>query len=195
MKHIGQVKVWDPFVRIFHWGLVTAFAVAYITEEDFLDLHTLAGYLVLGLLLLRLLWGFIGTPHARFKDFSYTPAAIKKFLADTLRLRAQRYLGHNPAASAMIYLLLLSLLLTVFSGLAVYGIEGSGPFAIFMAGAGDFFEEALEEVHEFFANFSLMLVLLHVAGVVVSSLIEGENLVRAMVTGHKKDPGEAVDRA
>ena len=191
MKHIGQVKVWDPFVRIFHWGLVTAFAVAYITEEDFLDLHTLAGYVVLGLLLLRLLWGFIGTPYARFKDFSYSPAAIKKFLADTLRLRAQRYLGHNPAASAMIYLLLLSLLLTVFSGLAVYGIEGGGPFAIFMSGAGEFFEEALEEVHEFFANFTLFLVFIHVGGVIVESLIHHENLAASMLHGYKRNNHEA----
>ena len=89
------IKVWDPLVRVFHWTLVLAFFTAYITEEDFLSLHSYAGYLVLGLVLLRVLWGFVGSRHARFSDFVYSVAEIKSFLKNTLQLKARRYLGHN----------------------------------------------------------------------------------------------------
>jgi len=186
MQQEQQVRVWDPFVRIFHWGLVAAFAVAYVTEEDVLDLHVLAGYVVLGLIALRLVWGLIGTRHARFSDFTYSPAHIRAYLIDTLYLRAKRYLGHNPAGGAMIFLLLFSLLLTVLSGLAVYGAEGSGPLVAWLAGSGEHVEHTLEEVHEFFANFTLFLVFVHVAGVIVESLIHRENLAAAMVHGYKR---------
>jgi cytochrome b len=193
MEHDKQVKVWDLFVRIFHWSLVTSFVVAYVTEEDVLSVHTLAGYVVLGLIVLRLVWGFIGTPHARFVDFVYSPSSIRTFLIDTLYLRAKRYLGHNPAGGAMIFLLLISLLMTVFSGVAVYGAENSGPLAIFLGGSGEFIKEALEEVHEFFANFTLLLVFIHVGGVVVESLIHRENLAASMMHGYKRteEKGEA----
>ena len=186
MEHDKRVKVWDSFVRIFHWSLVIAFIVAYVTEEDVLSVHTLAGYIVFGLIILRIIWGFIGTPHARFADFSYSPSSIRAFLTDTLYLRAKRYLGHNPAGGAMIFLLLVSLLMTVFSGVAVYGAENSGPLAVLLGGSGEFMKEALEEVHEFFANFTLLLVFIHVAGVMLESMIHRENLAASMVHGYKR---------
>lgn len=183
----AKVKVWDPVVRIFHWSLVSAFFIAYITEEDFLTLHVWAGYTVLSLVFLRVLWGIVGTQYARFADFVYAPQAVKQFFLDTLRLRAPRYLGHNPAAGAMIILLLLALLLTSLSGLAVYGVEDSaGPLAGILTGAGGFWGDVFEGAHEFFANFTVFLVLLHVAGVIVESLIHGENLVSAMWHGYKR---------
>ena len=186
MEHDKRVKVWDSFVRIFHWSLVIAFIVAYVTEEDVLSVHTLAGYIVFGLIILRLIWGFIGTPHARVADFTYSPSSIRAFLTDTLYLRAKRYLGHNPAGGAMIFLLLVSLLMTVFSGVAVYGAENSGPLAVLLGGSGEFMKEALEEVHEFFANFTLLLVFIHVAGVMLESMIHRENLAASMVHGYKR---------
>ena len=187
MNTAAKVKVWDPVVRIFHWSLVSAFFIAYVTEEDFLSLHVWAGYTVLSLVFLRVLWGFVGTKYARFADFVYTPQTVKRFLLDTLRLRASRYLGHNPAGGAMIILLLVALLLTSLSGLAVYGVQdGAGPLAGMLAGAGEFWGDVFEEVHEFFANFTTFLVLLHVAGVIVESLIHGENLVSAMWHGYKR---------
>ena len=126
----NTVKVWDPFVRIFHWTLVLSFFIAYITEEDFLTIHSFAGYTVLALLLLRIIWGVIGTRHARFSDFTYSPQTIKTFIQDTLYLRAKRYMGHNPAGGAMILLMIISLLITTLTGLAVYGIEEqAGPLA------------------------------------------------------------------
>jgi cytochrome b len=186
METEKRIAVWDPFVRIFHWSLVAAFFIAYITEEDLLTVHTLAGYTVLGLIVLRLIWGFIGSAHARFSDFTYSPSSIRRFIADTMFLRAKRYIGHNPAGGAMVFLLLISLLLTVFSGLGVYGAEGDGPLAFMLAGSGETIEDIFEEIHEFFANFTLLLVFIHVSGVVIESFIHRENLVASMMHGYKR---------
>lgn len=182
----GEVRVWDPFVRLFHWMLVLLFTLAYVTGEDQLSLHVYAGYAVFGLVLLRMLWGVMGTPHARFGDFVYRPSKVIAFVKDTLALRARRYLGHNPAGGAMILLMLLSLVLVSVSGFAVYGIEkGAGPLAM-LGGSSEFLKEVSEEAHEFFANFMVLLVLVHIAGVVAESLIHRENLVKAMLTGRKR---------
>ena len=186
MDQQNITKVWDPFVRIFHWGLVLAFAVAYLTEEDILSIHTLAGYVVLGLLSLRLVWGFIGPRYARFSDFTYSLSSIRTFFKDTFNFRAKRYLGHNPAGGAMILLLIASLILTTFTGLAIYAVaEQAGPLAGILTNTGELMEEVLEEAHEFFANFTLFLVFIHIAGVIIESLLHHENLAKSMVTGYK----------
>jgi cytochrome b len=184
MRNNDVVKVWDPLVRVFHWTLVTAFAVAFLTEDEWLDLHVLAGYTVLGLVGVRLVWGVIGTRHARFGDFVRGPSAVLAYLGDVLRGRARRYLGHNPAGGAMIVALLLFLSLTLLTGFFAYGAsELAGP----LAGAFTHprWVEPLEDAHEVFANLTLLLAGVHVAGVVASSLLHGENLVCAMVTGTK----------
>ncbi|OOY59464.1 cytochrome b/b6 domain-containing protein [Solemya velum gill symbiont] len=187
MKNSSSVRVWDPFVRIFHWGLVLSFLLAYVTEEDILPIHTLAGYVVTGLLSLRIIWGFIGTHYAKFSEFIYSPSTIYQFLVETGKFRAPRYLGHNPAGGAMIFMLIASLLLTSVSGLVVYGIaEQAGPLAGLMSGFPLFFSEITEEIHEFFANFTLLLVILHVGGIFLESLVHKENLVLSMITGRKR---------
>lgn len=192
MYDVKRIKVWDPLVRIFHWSLVGAFSVAYLSGEgdEWLGVHSRAGYTVLGLVLVRLLWGFVGTPHARFSDFVQRPAVVVGYLKQVFTLRAPRYLGHNPAGGAMIVLLLVSLLLTTLFGLATYGAaEGAGPLAGLLAGTTKAQAHALEEVHEFCANFTLLLVGLHLAGVVVESLLHRENLVAAMFSGNKRAEG------
>lgn len=182
----NTVRIWDPFVRIFHWVLVGAFVVAYISEDDYLDIHTTAGYTVLTLIVLRLVWGFIGSRHARFSDFVRPPGEALDYVKDSLLGRARRYLGHNPAGGLMIVAMLLSLLVTTCSGVALLGAdEHAGPLAGLMAGVSHGFEEGLEEVHEFFANFTVALVLGHLLGVLIESLLHRENLVRAMFTGNK----------
>lgn len=187
MKSQAMVKVWDPLVRSFHWILVIAFFTAYITEDDFLSVHVFAGYTVLGLILFRLLWGLVGTRYARFSSFVTRPRVAWQYLKDTLLFRAKRYLGHNPAGAAMIVLLLISLLLTTFTGLAIYGAsESAGPLAGWLGNIGETGEDAIKEVHEFFANFTIVLVVLHVGGVIFESLAHRENLVRAMFNGYKK---------
>ncbi len=181
-----EIKVWDLPVRIFHWGLASGFLIAYLTEDDFMTLHSYAGYLIGGLILFRLLWGFIGTPHARFRDFVCSPAHVIEYLKQVIGFRAKRYLGHNPAGGAMVITLLFSLTLTVFSGLAAYGAEqAAGPLAGFMTELPLSLGKAAEEAHEFLANLTLLLVILHLVGVLLASLQHEENLVRAMFTGFK----------
>ncbi len=187
MSTDSQIKVWDLPVRIFHWSLATSFFVAYISEDHFMTLHSLAGYLIGGLILFRLIWGFIGTEHARFRDFAYAPNTVLTYLKRVISFKAEHYTGHNPAGGAMVFVLLVFLALTVLAGLVAYGGEqASGPFAGVMASMPHAVEEAAEEVHEFFANFTLLLVLLHLVGVLLASLQHRENLVRSMVTGFKR---------
>jgi cytochrome b len=131
----------------------------------------------------------VGTQHARFRDFVTSPAVAFQYLKDTVYLRAQRYAGHNPIGGLMVVILLVSVTLTGFSGLMLYAAsEHAGPFAGWFNSNSDFWEEILEESHEVLANFSLFLVVIHIAGVVVESKIHNENLVRAMWDGYKKKP-------
>ena len=177
------IKVWDLPLRIFHWLLVAGFFIAYLTEEELLTLHVWAGYLVFGLLVFRLIWGFTGNEYARFSSFICSPLKSVNYVNDMLALKATRYLGHNPAGALMIVMLLVSLLATTISGVAVYGADqGLGP----LASIGSANEELWEEVHEFFANFTVLLVIVHVAGVVVESWLHRENLAKAMWNGLKK---------
>lgn len=184
-----QIKVWDLPIRLFHWLLVVAFALAYLSEDDFMSLHTLAGYTVGGLIAFRLVWGFIGSRRARFSDFIHSPVTVFAYLQRVLSFRAERYVGHNPAGGAMVIALLLSLAVTVVTGIAVYGVEQSaGPLVGLMASMPHFIGTVAEEVHELFANLTLLLVVLHVTGVLVASFQHGENLIRAMFNGKKQAP-------
>jgi cytochrome b len=187
MQTDNQIKVWDPLVRSFHWLLVGSFLVAFVTEDDFLLLHSWAGYVVGAAILIRVIWGFIGTPHARFSDFVTSPHTAFGYAKDAFLLRAKRYIGHNPAGGLMIIALMVSLVITTFTGIALYGAaENAGPLASTFASNGAAWENPLEEIHEFFANFTMFLVVIHVAGVVLESLIHRENLVRSMINGFKR---------
>lgn len=183
------ITVWDRFVRLFHWLLVAAFFTAYLVEDDLLGVHAWAGYLVFSLVVLRIAWGLVGSEHARFADFVRRPAEVLGYLKSTLAGKGRRYLGHNPAGGAMVIALMGSLLATTVLGMLLLGAEPGNALYGLVSGlglAGEVGEEALEEVHEFFANFTLALVGLHVAGVLFSSLAHRENLVRAMITGRKR---------
>ncbi|SDY29682.1 Cytochrome b [Allochromatium warmingii] len=182
-----RIRVWDPLIRLFHWSLVAGFATAFIVEDDNLSLHVWAGYLVLALISGRLVWGVIGTRQARFSDFVRRPRAVWAYLGAVIQRRAPRYLGHNPAGGAMIVLLLISLIATTISGLALYGAEElAGPLAEVMRSFPAIWGDALEDIHELFANLTLGLILIHVAGVLVSSLLHRENLIGAMLHGYKR---------
>jgi cytochrome b len=189
MNRDTEINVWDPLVRGFHWLLVAAFFIAYFTEDDWLDIHVWAGYLIVALLAVRLVWGFVGPRYARFSDFVRPPKAALVYTQQVLKGRAKRYIGHNPAGGAMIVLLLISLLITTFTGMAYYGGDAwLGPLAGLMKNADDDTLHLLEELHEFFANFTLALVGLHVLGVIWESVLHQENLVRSMLTGRKRIP-------
>ena len=184
MKSQESIKVWDLPLRIFHWLLVIGFFIAYLTEDELLTIHVWAGYLVFALLLFRLVWGFIGNGYARFSSFLCSPVKSAVYVKELVALKAKRYIGHNPAGAAMIVLLLISLLMTSITGFAVYGADqGAGPLANIV---GASHEKIWKEVHEFFANFSLLLVFVHIVGVVAESVIHRENLAKAMWHGYKK---------
>tara|TARA_R110001583_G_scaffold11560_3_gene52059 strand:- start:3463 stop:4068 length:606 start_codon:yes stop_codon:yes gene_type:complete len=179
--------VWDPLVRIFHWTLVIAFAIAFISEDDYLTIHSWAGYTILSLLIIRIFWGFVGTKHAKFSDFIFSKQDITQFIKDTFSLKAKRYVGHNPAGGAMVFILIVSLLFTACSGLMIFAIEeGQGPLAFLLSDVSPFWGDMIEEVHEFFANFILFLIAVHIAGVIIESLIHRENLIKSMFTGKKR---------
>ena len=181
-----EIRVWDPAVRLFHWTLAAAFAAAWLSEDAWSWLHVNAGYLIGGLILFRLLWGFVGTRHARFRSFVKRPREIRTYMRQMLRLRAPRYLGHNPAGGVMILALLGLLTLTISSGVALYGTtDFAGPLAGLFR--GDLAADVLEAAHEFGANATLFLIVLHLGGVLFSSLAHRENLAKAMVTGRKKE--------
>jgi len=216
MNQDNQVRVWDPFIRIFHWLLVIAFFTAYLTEGEPEWLHAWAGYLIVGLLALRIIWGFIGSEHARFSSFVFSPGTILAYLRDIIRGRAAYYRGHNPAGGAMILAIILSLLITSGAGMVVLaGEEGEGPLAGWLIATPEMqsgvapgethnkseegeeaheeeeheesaLVETAEEVHELFANLTLALVILHVIAVIVESIRERQNLVRSMFTGYKR---------
>jgi cytochrome b len=180
-----SINVWDLPLRIFHWLLVVSFFTAYVTEDDFLTAHVWAGYFIAGLLVFRLIWGFVGGHYARFSNFLCSPSESITYFKDLIRLNAKRYIGHNPAGSAMIVLLLLSILMTIITGLALYGADqGAGLLAFINKSQEHFWKE----IHEFFANFTVVLVVVHVIGVAVESYIHRENLARAMVHGNKRKP-------
>lgn len=216
----NTVRIWDPVVRIGHWTLVLAFFTAYFTEDDFLTQHVWAGYVVGSVVLLRIIWGFVGSRHARFSDFVRSPSTVLRYMRDLTHKRSPRYLGHNPAGGAMIMFLLISLSATVCSGLVLYAIdENAGPLAGWVANSNeaspmpellshananehdvgankenDAREEYWEELHELFANLTLLLVAFHVLGVLYSSRVHRENLVKAMITGRKRASGGQAHR-
>lgn len=135
-RESGTVRIWDPFVRVSHWLVAAAFFVCYLTEDDLLTVHVWAGYLIGGLVAVRVVWGFAGPRHARFADFVYPPRTVVSYLFDLLRWRARRYLGHSPAGGAMSVVLLVALVLAVVSGIALYGADDkAGPLAPLFAGS------------------------------------------------------------
>lgn len=169
----ASVKVWDPFVRIFHWSLVVLFAIAFFTGDEIEWLHLGAGYAIMVLVALRIVWGFVGPRHARFSDFVRTPREVLAYLDDLLRRRARRYVGHNPMGGIMIVALLTTLIATSITG--------------YMMTTDAFWgAKWVEEVHEALANAMLGLIALHVLGVVVASVTHRENLVKSMFTGRKR---------
>jgi len=234
-----NIKVWDRFVRIFHWSLVGLFTLAYLTGDDAGTVHVWSGYAIVALIASRIVWGFIGSKHARFSDFVRGPSTVFHYLKGLATGKAARTLGHNPAGGWMVLLLVASILATAGSGVIVLGLEGEGPMAGRIAsdgwivtvgntvggdedhgdsgredkdyddddanrdarGAGnagsgmaaasdqpfESAEDAWEEIHEFLANLTVLLVIFHVAGVILSSIAHRENLIRAMFTGMKQE--------
>lgn len=167
------VRVWDPVVRLFHWTVVIAVCLNLFILKPGRLYHRYAGYVVIGVVLIRLVWGFIGSRHARFSDFLPTPSRLVPYLKALLRGEEPRHIGHNPAAAVMM-LALMGLLLAT-------GITG------WMTTLDAFWgEDWLQELHGGLANAIMVLALVHAAAAIVESLRHRENLVWSMVTGRKR---------
>ncbi|MCE6950649.1 cytochrome b/b6 domain-containing protein [Cereibacter sphaeroides] len=171
----AEVRVWDPAVRAFHWTLVAGMSWEMLAEAG-TDSHEAVGYIVLGLVAFRVLWGFLGSRHARFSNFVTSPARALSYLGEIARGRPRRYLGHNPAGGAMVLMLLTLVAATAASGWAMttdalWGVEW------------------VEDLHGLLAYGTVVLVVAHVLGVIVAAVQHRENLVRAMITGRKPSEG------
>ena len=177
----NRILVWDLPVRIFHWSLALSFAVAYLSSESerWQLVHIASGYVLAALIIFRLIWGFVGSRYARFSEFVRGPAAIRDYLLGLLRLRPPHYTGHNPAGALAVLALLTLGLLTAASGWANLNEIG-----------GELANRLLEELHEGAAAIMLAVVGIHVAAVLLTSVLHRENLVAAMISGYKRGRAE-----
>jgi cytochrome b len=183
-----QIRVWDPLIRLFHWLLAACFLVAYVVEDDMLNLHVLAGSIIFGLIIFRLIWGFMGTEHSRFVDFICSFKQIIQHLRDLVRMRPAQHTGHTPVGGVMIFLLLFGLLILTLNGVMLYALEGALlPFAGLMTGVDLDTTILIEHIHGWAADLLVLFILFHVAGVLFESLLQKQNLIRAMITGYKKE--------
>lgn len=173
-----KILVWDAPTRVFHGLLALCFAGAYLTgdTERFRDLHLLLGYTLLGLIGFRLLWGVLGTRYARFSAFTFDLPSLWAYLRSLLTAAPVHYIGHNPAGSWAIIIILALGILTGATGYALDQELGG---------------EWLEEWHEGAANAMLAVVLAHIAGVIISSVRHRENLLQGMVSGYKTGAPDA----
>jgi cytochrome b len=178
-----QILVWDIPTRVFHWLLVVSFAGAFLTAESerYRDIHVVLGYTLLGLIAFRLVWGFAGSRYARFRSFLFKPAEIASYVVALAKGKPAHYAGHNPAGSVAVFALLALGIASGVTGVVVFQDVGG---------------DALEELHEVVSYAMLAVVGLHVLGVLASSLLHRENLVRAMITGRKSaQPDEGIRRS
>jgi cytochrome b len=173
-----MIRVWDPFVRLFHWSLTLSIAIAWLSTEEWRWAHEAAGYVSGVLVLARIFWGFLGARYARFAQFVRPPSTVVAYLTAIFSGTERRYLGHNPAGGAMIVTLLAGIAATATTGwlLTTDLFWGSRPMAL---------------LHSLCGDAVVILVGGHVMGVVFASRRHRENLVRAMVTGFKRAPGPA----
>lgn len=168
-----MTRVWDPIVRIFHWTVVTACTLNLFILEEGKYWHRVTGYVVATAIAVRVIWGFIGTKHARFGDFLPTPGKVSNHIQDLFDGKEKRYLGHNPLASVMMLCLMALLAATALTG--------------WMTTLDAFWgEKWLEQLHRLLANSIMVLVFVHAGAAVVESLRHKENLIWSMVTGRKK---------
>ena len=163
MMHDRETPVWDIITRIFHWSLVLAFCTSQLTAEEWDPAHEYAGYVILGLVAFRIIWGFVGPRNTRFVEFVKSPSTIMAHLSNMLIGRHAAEAGHNPAGGAMVVVLLAWLALTGLTGWLSLRLSGN-------------IAELLEKFHEILGEFSLLLIAVHVAGVIVMSILERQDL-------------------
>jgi cytochrome b len=179
---IRRILIWDIPTRVFHWLQVVSFGTAYLTafSERLRNYHAALGYILLGLLVFRLLWGFIGTRYARFNSFLFNPKEVVAYLLTMIKGKPQHYLGHNPAGSVSVWLLLALGMFICVTGVMALQDDAS---------------DIVVDLHGLATNIMLGVILLHLIGVLMSSFLHRENLVRSMFTGFKfSESDECIQR-
>lgn len=171
-----SIPVWDIFVRVTHWSVAVLVVADLTVFDDDWAVHRWAGYVVLALVALRLVWGLIGPRYARFSAFPPSLQAARAYLAGLLRGRREPHLSHNPLGALMAYNLWASLVVVCVTGILITSFKFWGI-------------ELVEGLHEVSANWVLISVGLHLAGVAFDTWHSKVNLVRAMITGQKEIPG------
>jgi len=185
------VKVWDLVVRSFHWGLALAVLASFLTadEDAWVPVHVRVGLAVVALVVMRLAWGLFGPKPARFSSFVRGPREVLAYARAMVRGRPPVHLSHNPLGGAMVVALLGVLAGLALTGAVTYaGPEFQGPLGGILSRRA---AKGVKEVHEFLSGALLALIAVHVAGVLVSSLLEGQNLVAGMIDGRKRAPTPA----
>jgi len=172
MKHY---KIWDPFIRLFHWALVAGFTANALFVDDESPLHEWVGYAILVLVALRMAWGVAGPPNARFARFLPKPRAVMAQITDIATHRRRAHLGHSPLGAVMIVNLLATML----------AIGATGHMMTTNAFWG---VDWVEEAHEALVTWAEISVLVHIAAVIWEGRRTGVNLARAMITGRKAVP-------
>jgi cytochrome b len=169
---IKRILVWDVPTRVFHWLQVLSFGAAYLTafSERLRNYHVALGYILLGLLVFRLLWGFIGTRYAQFRSFLFNPKEIFSYFLTMFKGRPAHYLGHNPAGSVSVWMLLALGMFICVTGVMALQDDAS---------------DLVVDLHGLATDVMLAVIMLHIIGVLLSSILHRENLVRSMFSGYK----------
>lgn len=175
------IQIWDLFVRIFHWTVAIGFLLNYWVLEEGDPPHEWAGYLILALVSVRIVWGFIGPPNARFINFCPTPHRIQHHIHQLRTKQVDRCEGHNPLGGAMVIALMLMLLFTGITGWMQTWSDLRG-------------EDWIEELHEFAANFTLFLVVIHISAVFIMTKVTAIPLLKTMITGKRSIPSVTLAR-
>ncbi len=192
-----RITVWDRFIRLFHWTLLAAVVISFYTTKTMgapflfpIEVHAQAGYLIIGLLVFRFIWGLVGSTYARFSTFLYGPKTTAQYTKALITRRAPRYASHNPLGGWMVILLLASLAFQAVSGLFLSDdIFFQAPlYGLFGPALGD----VLPRLHSWNSDLLLILIGIHLAGLIWHAL-QGEHLVSAMLTGVKRFSSAPVD--
>ncbi|MBS1204742.1 MAG: cytochrome [Proteobacteria bacterium] len=188
--HNKQIKVWDLFIRVFHWTVVILFFCNYLLSDRGQlfqrgsTLHIYAGYIIICFVLVRLIWGVIGSKNARFSSFIPSYTEFKEYTKKLLSGEHPYYEGHNPAGAVMIVCLLAGLLITGVTGWLASISDSIDGWQAAIASATDIVPWG--DIHSFFANLTMLGAGIHITAVLAISYLTKENLVRTMISGYKK---------
>lgn len=188
----NTVRVWDLPTRLFHWLTASLFMFLIATGEngDWLERHMQAGYLLSGLILFRLLWGFVGSYHARFWNFVRSPLVAARYLWQMLKGNTQHYAGHNPAGAIMVVVFLFALLLQALTGLVTSDdIFWEGPL---YNSVPESVAELGASIHRSLGELLPFLVLVHVIAVLYHRFRFKDPLIGAMIHGRKPAASEVA---